>query len=280
MRRAIAFQFLLMLIIPSAVGGLPPAVAGGKSQVARELLESVGGKWSRSGSVAQRGVRRRTDELGGKFGPDGAAALAKANPATVARWAQAAKPHETEVIKLFARHGDEATWIVSRPQRLAIFVQHGDDAATAMLRHREIIEPLLRAHGRPAAGALAKVNPRNGRRIVMLDRDGDLARGGRADELLAVIGKHGDRGMEFLWKHKGVLAGGAMLAAFLSDPEPFIAGTRQLGGQAIETVAAPLARTAANRVNWNAVIAIGMLGGTAWWCRHGLVRRSRSHAGD
>ena len=62
----------------------------------------------------------------------------------------------------------------------------------------------------------------------MMVNDGSLAASGKAPELLQVIGRYGDRGAEFVWKNKGALAVGAVALAFVTDPEPFIIGTREL----------------------------------------------------
>ena len=127
------------------------------------------------------------------------------------------------------------------PRRLALAVQHGDDAARALLRHGRLAQPLLAAHGRPAARALATLSPRNARRLAILDQSGDLARIGRTEAVLALIGRQGDRAMDFLWRHKGALAVGAVLAAFLADPGPFLDGTRDLAEVAVAAAVPPVA---------------------------------------
>jgi hypothetical protein len=40
---------------------------------------------------------------------------------------------------------------------------------------------------------------------------------GRHGELLQVIATHGDRAADWVWRNKGVLAGGAALTAFLAN---------------------------------------------------------------
>jgi hypothetical protein len=70
--------------------------------------------------------------------------------------------------------------------------------------------------------------------------DGTLSRIGRTDQVLQLIEKFGDRAMEFIWRHKGSLAVGTVLAAFLLDPEPFLTGARDLGIIAARTVVQPV----------------------------------------
>jgi hypothetical protein len=75
---------------------------------------------------------------------------------------------------------------------------------------------------------------RQGRSLARLWEQGTLRAIGRTEELLAVIGRYGDRAMQFIWRHKGTLTVAAVLAAFLADPEPFIYGAKDLGKVAVE----------------------------------------------
>jgi len=83
------------------------------------------------------------------------------------------------------------------------------------------------------------VNPRNGRRLAMLLEE-DIAKTARHAELLEVVGKHGDSAADFIWRNKGVLAGGAALTAFLVNPEPFLNGTRDIAQVATDGVVKPV----------------------------------------
>ncbi|WP_422927517.1 hypothetical protein [Singulisphaera sp. PoT] len=153
------------------------------------------------------------------------------------------------MLRLLNRHGDDALRLLSRPSGLAMVSRHGDDAAAVLIRHRAVAEPVLEALGEPAIGALGALGPRGGRRLAMMA--GELAGGGRAPELLAVIARRGDRAMDFAWEHRGVLAGGVALAAFLSDPEPYLDGTARLagaGGEAVARIAGAVAEEAVKPV--------------------------------
>jgi hypothetical protein len=59
--------------------------------------------------------------------------------------------------------------------------------------------------------------------------------------VLAVVGRYGDRAMDLVWRHKGALAVTVVLAAFLADPGPFLAGTSDLAGVVAGTAMRPLA---------------------------------------
>lgn len=69
-----------------------------------------------------------------------------------------------------------------------------------------------------------------------------------------MIGKYGDKAMEFVWKNKGALAVGAALAAFLNDPEPFIEGTKELASVVTTNAIAPVAEEVAKKTNWTLTI--------------------------
>jgi hypothetical protein len=69
---------------------------------------------------------------------------------------------------------------------------------------------------------------------------GELARIGRGEALLGVVGKYGDRGMDFVYRHRKLLAGATVLTAFLANPQPYLDGTLDLAKLAAETVVKPL----------------------------------------
>jgi hypothetical protein len=75
---------------------------------------------------------------------------------------------------------------------------------------------------------------------------------------LDVIGRYGDRSMNFIWKNKGALAVTAGLAAFIADPQPFLDGTRDLASVVGENLVKPVVDRAAAGIDWM-VVAIGVL---------------------
>lgn len=113
----------------------------------------------------------------------------------------------------------------------------------------------------------------------MMSEAGEMSRIGRQWELLKVVGDHGDRAMNFIWKHKAVLATGAVLTAFIANPEPFIDGTKDITQIVAENVGKPLAEIpgrvageAARNIQWTPVaislIAVcGLLSGVKSWRR-------------
>lgn len=228
--------------------------AQGKAALAREMAEYVMKKFGKE--VADEGVEtltRKIETVIVRYGDDGVAAIKKVGPRSF-RLIEEAGENGAESVKLMAKYGDEAIWVVGKKGRLAIFVKYGDDAAEAMIKHGEIAEPLIDKFGDSAALALKSVSSQNARRISMLDDTGELAAIGSTPELLAVVGKYGDAAMDFVWKNKGALTVAAALTAFLSDPEPFVNGTRDLAQTVGTTLVEPVAREIGKRTNWTFVI--------------------------
>ena len=95
---------------------------------------------------------------------------------------------------------------------------------------------------------------------MMVDEGIVAKAGSRAEDLMNVIAKFGDKGMEFIWKNKAALAVGTTLAAFLSNPEPFIDGTMELSKIAATSVVEPIARQIGLQTNWTAVLLAMVVG--------------------
>ena len=236
-----------------------PLYAGPTTAVVKELTEflyrKVGGTVSKE--VAEQ-MTIGVEKIVARYGDEGISALRKVGPSAIGV-IESAGEAAPACVKLMARHGDEAIWIVAKPKRLAIFVKYGDDAANAMLRHTELAEPMIERFGANAASALAQVTSQNGRRLAMLNNNGLFqAVEGQSPRLFDVIKEHGDVAADFIWKNKGALTVSATLTAFLLNPQPFISGASQLSEVAFEQVAAPLANAAANNMPWKIIGISGM----------------------
>lgn len=280
------------LAIAIAVATSGSVLADAKSKLAKETAEYVLRKFGKeAGEEGVETLARKVEVLTLKYGDDAAVAVKKVGPRAF-RVVEEAGENGGETVKLMARHGDGAIWVVAQPSRMAIFAKYGDDAAEAMIKHGEVAEPLLRSIGKPAAGAFNAVSTKNGRRLAMMAEDGELAKIGESPELLSVIAKYGDAAMDFVWRHKGALAVGTTLAAFLADPQPFIDGTADITKIVAENVAAPIAAVpsqvageAAKRTNWTivmvaVVLVVGALLGARSWSRRRSNRRAVGRAAD
>ena len=113
---------------------------------------------------------------------------------------------------------------MSNPARLALAGKYGDEATQAIIKHPEIAESVVAAYGKTGAKAMSELGVENGRRLAGMVDAGELAKVRRGEELLGVVGKYGDRGMEFIYKHRKP-GGTAVLTAFLANPQPYIDGT-------------------------------------------------------
>jgi hypothetical protein len=151
------------------------------------------------------------------------------------------------------------------------FLRYGDEAASVLLKHPGIAEGVVEKGGTSAVKALGVVTPQNGRRIAML-LDGELAaHSAKHPELLDEIAKYGDQAAVFVWEHKGALAVGTVLTAFLTNPEPFITGAKDLAAIGGNAVAKPIAEGVAKGTNWTAVILFVL--GLGALLAVGLLRR-------
>lgn len=225
------------------------ACAGLISPVAREVEEFGVKKLASTASKSLPEVTEQSARAVAKYGEE-ARPLVKATGSTGVNALEQAGPKAPEVIKLYARKGDEAVWVISENRRLAIFLKHGDSAADALIKHPGIADSLVSRFGANAAGALNSVSRQNAQRL--LANEGVLSATPRSAELLLVIKKYGDPAMEFIWRNKGALVGVTVLAKFLNDPQPFIQGLKEL-------VIDPVVKPIVGSVNWTLIFSVGLL---------------------
>jgi hypothetical protein len=215
-------------------------MASGKTQAAKETIEYVLKKFGKE--AAQEGPERlaaKTESLAMRHGDEVFAAVKKTGPSGL-KLIDEAGPNGHEAARLLGTFGDEARSIVGNPSRMALTGKYGDEAAVAMIKHPEIAEPVVAAYGKAGAKAMSEVGVENGRRLAAMVDSGELAKIGRGEELLGVVGKFGDRGMDFIYKHRKVLIGAAVLTAFLANPQPYIDGTLELASLVGENVVKPI----------------------------------------
>jgi hypothetical protein len=233
--RVVAAVGLLVLLI-----GMDSVQAGVPEQVARLAADEAARLLGRQAErAAATTLSRRIARLAVEHGAETLAAVRRAGPEAVEVLERAGR-RGALASHLLAAHGSEALIIAREPALLELVARHGEDAARALVRHPGLARTVIEATGTPGARVLAGLSSRNARRLAMLAEDGTLIRIGRQDELLNAIERHGDRALDFVWRHKGVLVVGTLLAAFLQDPEPFLSGARELGGGVTSAVAQPV----------------------------------------
>jgi len=230
--------------------------------IAGEILTKVAVRLGVSAGVLGVGAGTSWATLGvglvaAKYGEEVAVTAAKkVGPRLFRLVEEVGEDEAPRALKSLARRGDEAVWVVARPKSFALFAKYGDSAADAMIRHREISDPLIENYGMPMVRALTAVDGRNGRRLAMLADDGILTKLPQRDDVLNTIGKYGDRAADWVWRNKAAITTVAVAAAFVNDPEPFINGAVEVVDIGGEKVIRPVAEAAARSLNWNLIIAV------------------------
>jgi hypothetical protein len=220
--------------------------------LARETAEIISAKFPTVvGKQTIDQIAEKTTEASIKYG-DGVLPLLKSTGPAGFKALETAGEKSPEVIKLFARKGDEAIWIIYDQKKLRLFLDYGDSAADALLKHPGIADDLISHYGSDAVGALNSLSKQGARSLGMSEIEGVLSATPRSKELLPVIAKYGDSAMEFIWRNKGALMVTAGVTKFLIDPQSYIQGLKTL---LIDPVVNPIFEN----TNWTLIIAVGLL---------------------
>lgn len=239
-------QLLALCLVAISLGASTHASAGPVASAIRESAEFILAKFGKgaAGETVEQ-VSEAATKVVARYGEDAVPLLRNSGHAGFKALATAGDK-APEVIKLYVRRGDEALWVISEPKRLAIFIRHGDTAADALIKHPGIADSLIERFGGDAATALNAISRQGGQRLGMVAEEGLLNASTRSAELLPVIRKYGDSAMDFIWKNKGALVVASVLGTFLTDPQSYISGAKDLVG--------PIA----SGINWTLIVA-GML---------------------
>jgi hypothetical protein len=268
------FRMVSLCVCIALLLAASPAQAGVMTKTMREAVEFAAKKFGRE--VAEEGAERMAGKmmrLAARHGDDVVAtALKKVGP-RAGKIATEAGEHGGVALRLLAKHGDDAIPVVTRAAALKAVAHYGDDAARALLKHGQIGETLVERLGKEGVEALAKVTPRNGRRLAMM-----AAKDGLKPELVSVVTRYGDEACEFIWRNKGALAVGATLTAFVASPEPFLNGTQKLATAVGDVTVRPLfelPKEIASHINWTviaiiAAVVFGVWASPSEWKARGL----------
>lgn len=263
----------LALILAIFVQFAQSGNAGVTSEAVRDTVQLVLRRFGREAAEGSaETLSRQAAEAGAKYGEEGLVAFGKVGPRAFTKAIAEAGEQAPAVVKLTAKYGDEAVWVVSKPRGLAIFLKHGESAAAAVMKHPGIAEDAIERIGPSAAGALNSLSGPEARRLGMMIADGGITNSGESRRLLEVVAKYGDEGMDFIWKHKGALAVTAGLTAFVRDPGPFIDGTKNL---AVE-IAKPVGSEIAQRTDWTPLWLSAIAAGTLWLMFKAWIQRERT----
>ena len=266
---------VLVTLAVLAVPGM--LLAEGKITLAKKAVtETVEYAMKRFGYKGLSGpLVQKTEALVAKYGDDVLSVTKKMGPDALETMEKLG-PDAAKYIKLVMKNEKEAIYIISSPKRLRIYINHGDDALTAMTKYRGIMDDAIETFGGSMAKASLKVDKGGAIQLAKMAQNGELAKIGRTEELLAVVGKYGQKGMDFIWNNKGSLMAASTLAAFLNNPQPFIDGTTTVL-KPIPEALGKIPQIAASKIDWTLVTLSGMgCLATMWFYKQWSRGRERS----
>ena len=243
--------------------------AGGKvaREIAEELAEQAGKKASRE-FVETTSVQ--LEKIASKCGNESLDVIEKNGLAAFRVFQAAGDDAGPYLVNAIRAYGDDAVRVAQTTAGRTVLQSGSETAIRAVSRHTDAAIPLIRQYGDDCAHALTQLSPANGRRLIQMVDEKSLA-AGDFQSLLGTIGKYGDKAMDFIWRHRKVLTSATLLAAFVSDPEPYLNGVKQLA----EVAVAPLGKigeTIATSVNWNLWVGVVIMLGGLWFL---FKRRAR-----
>jgi len=234
-------------------------------RVAREVVESFGRE-------AVEAAEPRVLRLVEAYGEEAAVVLRRVGPSGI----QAMERFGASGLRILARFGDDGVRLlaVEGEAAVAALTRYGDEAVELMIRHPGVGREVLASFGSQVLRT-----PLRTESMITLGRLSEPIRNsGRSAEILQVVETYGDRACDFLWRNKGTIFVGTVLAAFLHDPKPYLEGLKEL---AVEP-ASRVAQDAASRTNWTLVAISALLVASVWlgvrWAW--ATRRSRAYVLD
>ena len=247
MVRVCVGMVLALLLAVSSDAGIAGTLSTGARQAAEFILQKFG---KRVPTQTVEEVAAAVSGAAAKYGDEAVPYLKASGHAGFDALEQAGVK-APDVIKLYVKRGNEAVWIISKPEKLAIFIKHGDGAAEALIKHPGRADVLSARHWAECGGALNRISQQNAQRLGMSADEGLLSATQRSPELLGVIRKYGDPAMNFIWNNKGALTVGTLLAGFLVDPEAYFSGAKSL----VEPVAQSVVEPIVKGVNWTLILS-------------------------
>jgi hypothetical protein len=248
-----------------------------KAALAKEAAEQLIRRFSKE--VADQGVEKlasRVQSVMAIAGDDVLKIIETGGPRAL-RILEGSGADAAVTARLLSKYGDQAIGALESPVRLGLVRQFGQEAGEAIIKHGAVAENLIASAGTPAIRAMKPLTEQGVRRMAMLADEPTTAAMVQSPDLLNVIGRYGDRAMDFVWRNKLALAGTATLAAFVANPEPFLDGTRQLVENSVESIATNVAKPIAEQLGdakqwtWR-ILAIAAMLILFWGWR---IRRTR-----
>lgn len=223
------------------------AQSAAAKRAAREVVEAFGRETIEA-------AEPRVVRLVEAYGEEAAGVLRKVGPKGVVALEKFGAPG----LKILARWGDDGLRLlaVEGEAAVAAMARYGEGAVEIMVRHPGVGRDLLAQFG----GQVLRTDLRTESMVTLGRLSDPIRNSGRAAEIFGVIEKFGDRACDFLWRNKGTIFAGAVLAAFLRDPQPYLDGVKQL----VAEPATQLARDAAAGTNWTLVFIVVIVVASTW----------------
>lgn len=268
---------VVVLLAPSS-----KLFAQSKAAIAKEVAEQLIRRFSKE--VADEGVEKLTSRLQAvvlSAGDDALKVIEKSGPRAL-RVLENSGADAAVSLRLLSKYGDEAIGVLESPARLGIVRQFGQEAGEALIKHGAVAENLIASTGSPAVGAIKQLSNQGVRRLAMLADEPSTVALSKNPDLLGVVGRYGDRAMDFIWRNKLTLAGGTALAAFVANPEPFLDGTRELVEKSVDSLASnvgkPIAEQLGTAKDWTwRILAISAMLILFWaWKTRGSNRAPKA----
>ena len=209
--KAVAFSLAILALAAGEASAQSAAVR----KAAKELVEYLE-KWF-AREVAEEGAEKlemRFAQVISKYGDDAAIAARKLGPKIAL---DAVQKHGAAGVRILSKFGDRGARLLGTegPAAMRVFNHLGDEG----------VELMIRRHGELTAARLP-------------DLAQAIKASGKSTQVLAVLEKYGDRACSFIWRNKGVIFSGAVLAAFLADPVPYFDGLKTVADVPMSHIAA------------------------------------------
>jgi hypothetical protein len=258
MRIPIPQCFLIVAIVTTLfchTGYAGAVSASGKAvrEIAEELAQQIAKPASREFAET---TSVQLEKIASKCGNESLDVIEKHGIAALRVFQNAGEEAGPYLVKGIRLYGDDGLRIAQTAAGRSVLREGNEFAIRAVIKHTDAVIPVIRTYGDECAHALTQLSPGNGRRLVQMVDEKTLA-SADIQKLMGPLGKYGDDAMDFIWRHRKLLATATLLAAFVSKPEPYLKGLKDLSGD-------PLGKIWGS-VNWNLWVGAVLMFAGLWF---------------
>jgi hypothetical protein len=221
--------FLAGYLLATCTGSVHAGVASVAGKGSREVAEIVlknGGR-----EITEEALEKTTLQLSRvveKCGQEALPVCKKYGPKALRVLYDAGDDGGTYLVKAIDQYGDDAIRAGATRLGRSVIREGNELGIRNVARFNDQIVPLMRRYGSSADRAFAALTEtRDAQRLLLLEAE-KIIPSIKFGELLDVVGKYGQKGLDFIWKNKGPLAVLDVLVTFLKDPEAYINGVKDL----------------------------------------------------